>query len=44
MGLLLVIMEVFLIDLVANHVILTERCHRLEMRLRHEHYREEVHE
>ncbi|MCC6110363.1 hypothetical protein HC019_01335 [Limosilactobacillus fermentum] len=41
MGLLLVIMAVFLIALVVNNVLLTEHCHRLELRLRHEHYREE---
>ena len=44
MGPLLVIMAVFLIALVVNNVLLTERCHRLELRLRHEHYKEQVHE
>ena len=44
MGPLLVIMAVFLIALVVNNVLLTERCHRLEMKLRHEHYKEQVHE
>ena len=41
MGLLLVIMAVFLIALVVNNVLLTEQCHRLEMKLRNERYREE---
>lgn len=44
MRLLLVIMAVFLIALVVNNVLLTERCHRLEMKLRNEHYKEEVHD
>ena len=41
MGPLLVIMAVFLIALVVNNVLLTERCHRLEMKLRNEHYKED---
>lgn len=39
MGPLLVIMAVFLIALVVNNVLLMERCHRLEMKLRNEHYK-----
>ena len=38
MGPLLVITAVFLIALAVNNVLLTERCHRLEMKLRNEHY------
>ncbi|WP_438439865.1 hypothetical protein ABDK69_06445 [Limosilactobacillus fermentum] len=38
MGPLLVIMAVFLIALVVNNVLLTERCHQLEMRLRGDEY------
>lgn len=41
MGPLLVIMAVFLIALVVNNVLLTERCHRMEMKLRNEHYKED---
>lgn len=41
MGPLLVIMAVFLIALVVNSVLLTERCHRLKMELRNEHYKED---
>lgn len=41
MGPLLVIMAAFLIALAVNSVLLTERCHRLEMKLRKEHYKEE---
>lgn len=44
MGPLLVIMAVYSIELVFNNVLLTERCHRLEMKLRNEHYKEEVHD
>lgn len=39
MGPLLVITAVFLIALVVNNVLLTERCHCLEMELRNEHYK-----
>ncbi|MGJ3775362.1 hypothetical protein ACLOBL_07335 [Limosilactobacillus fermentum] len=39
MGLLLIIMSVLSIDMVVNNVLLTERCHRLEMKLRNEHYK-----
>lgn len=38
---LLVITAVFLIALAVNNVLLTERCHRLEMRLRNEYYKKE---
>ena len=38
MGPLLVIMAVFLIALVVNNVLLMERCHQLEMRLRGDEY------
>ena len=41
MGLLLVIMAVFLIALVVNNVLLTDRVHELEMKLRNEHYKKE---
>ncbi|MEK1416261.1 hypothetical protein HCZ92_01895 [Limosilactobacillus fermentum] len=41
MGLLMVIMAVFLIALVVNNILLTDRVHELEMKLRNEHYREE---
>ncbi|MEE6670003.1 hypothetical protein PS385_00450 [Limosilactobacillus fermentum] len=41
MGLLLVIMVVFLIALVVNNVLLTDRVHGLEMKLRNEHYKKE---
>ncbi|WP_432226907.1 hypothetical protein [Limosilactobacillus fermentum] len=41
MGPLLVITAVFLIALAVNNVRLTERCHRLEMKLRNEHYKKE---
>ena len=44
MAAVMVIMAVFLIALVVNNVLLTERCHRLELRLRNEHYKEQVHE
>ena len=40
MGLLLIIMSVLSIDMVVNNVSLTKRCHRLEMKLRNEHYKE----
>ncbi|MCZ2327115.1 hypothetical protein [Limosilactobacillus fermentum] len=39
MGPLLVIMAVFLIALVVNNVLLMERCHQLEMRLRGDEYK-----
>lgn len=39
MGPLLVIMAVFLIALTVNNVVLSERCHRLEMKLCNEHYK-----
>ena len=41
MGPLLVITAVFLIALGVNNVLLTERCHHLEMKLRNEHYKKE---
>lgn len=41
MGPLLVMMSVFSIELVVNNVILAERCYRLEMKLRNEHYKED---
>ena len=44
MGLLLVIMAVLSIALVVSDVLLTERCHRLEMKLRNEHYKEARHD
>lgn len=37
----MVIMAVYSIELVFNNVLLTERCHRLEMKLRNEHYKED---
>ena len=43
MGPLLIIMAVFLIALAIDNVSLTERCHRLELRLRHEHYMKKEH-
>ncbi|WP_260239624.1 hypothetical protein [Limosilactobacillus fermentum] len=36
---LAVILAVYSIELVFNNVLLTERCHRLEMKLRNEHYK-----
>ena len=39
MGPLLVIIVIFLVALVVNNVLLTERCHHLEMKLRNEHYK-----
>ncbi|EQC59880.1 hypothetical protein [Limosilactobacillus fermentum] len=41
MAALAVILAVFLIALVVNNVLLTERCHRLEIKLRNEHYKED---
>lgn len=41
MGPLLVIMAVFLIALAVNNVLLTDRVHELEMKLRHESYKKE---
>lgn len=38
MGLLLIIMSVLSIDMVVNNVLLTKRCHHLEMRLRGDEY------
>ena len=40
MGPLLVIMAALLIALTVNNVMLAERCHRLEMKLGKEHYKE----
>ena len=40
MGLLLIIMSVLSIDMVVNNVLLTDRVHELEMKLRSEHYKE----
>ena len=40
MAALVVILAAFLIAMIVDRVMLTERCHNLEMRLRHEHYKE----
>lgn len=40
-GTLIVMMSVFSIELVVNNVLLAERCHRLEMKLRNEHHKED---
>lgn len=39
MATVMVIMAVYSIELLFNNVLLTERCHRLEMKLRNEHYK-----
>ncbi|MGU9954572.1 hypothetical protein ACQ5RO_02285 [Limosilactobacillus fermentum] len=44
MASVMVIMAVYSIELVFNNVLLTERCHRLEMKLRNEHYKEDRHD
>ena len=41
MAALTVILAVFLIAMIVDRVLLSERVHKLEMRLRHEHYKKE---
>ena len=41
MGALVVILAAFLIAMIVDRVVLTDRVHKLEMRLRHEHYKKE---
>ncbi|WP_187348104.1 hypothetical protein [Limosilactobacillus fermentum] len=36
-----VILAVFMVALIVDQMLLSERVHRLEMKLRNEHYREE---
>lgn len=44
MAALAVILMVFIIALVVDRVTLSERIHRLELKLRNEHYKEQAHE
>ena len=41
MAALNVILTVFLIAMIVDQVVLTDRVHKLEMRLRHDHYKKE---
>ena len=41
MAALVVILAVFLVALIVDRVMLTDRVHELEMKLRHEHYKKE---
>lgn len=37
----IIMLAVFTIELVVNNLILADRCYRLEMKLRHESYKED---
>ena len=41
MAALVVILAIFLIAMIVDRVMLTDRVHELEMKLRNEHYKEE---
>ena len=41
MAALVVILAVFLIAMIVDRVMLTDHVHELEMKLRHEHYKED---
>ena len=41
MGALVVILAAFLIAMIVDRVVLTDRVHKLEMRMRNEHYKKE---